>query len=742
MRPDRLAALLVAGMLVVSCSPSPSPSPSVSTSESPSITEAATSALPAVIPTSETLIAAALASGAITYEQSLLYRALALFDSPGLPKEFHSAVPDMHAGGDLFGEISAKESTLSASLLTQLAPYRVRPADPTSIFNNPPARASVTGVNAVLLADTVTTWKSLPAAGGAARVWVKDSTDAATQLTQHAADVTKVWAQYPGIFTYPMADTPDVPSAAVNPDGAIDFYFVNAGDLDPRRTACVATPSLAWCVLGANAGFAQRAAPYPGNKSSAYLVVDAAASGDDLVDTIAHELAHAGQFAYDQTEASWLKESTATWVAYKVLKKLGLTPGYSYGRLASFFAGLDKPLARLDELNAYGSWLYYLFASMEAGDGVVTDIWKAAAAEGVQGPMAVDKVFPFDKHFADFAVRNWNQDPVAPQYKNADKTFPSGYQPQTRNKVKTLDGGKEDALDVSLPPLASAYYEYVFPASTRVVTFENTLANVPNAHVWAIKNVNENWIRPEDWTTQAKPTFCRDNPQEDLAQIVLVVSNTSLTNPLKVSQPPRVVAGAKGCSGWSGTMKGTESWAVTGGHGTATSTLAGLWKADTAGDAECPGPGALFDPSCVLFRPTGSISWTWDSHHTAGRTCDSTKAGTLDAGHELHPDMQVFYTRAVDTGHLQFYGRGSFVLPPQDCSNLQSAGSSPPMFFDLSKRSSSSTPAGGGNTCYATTWQIATNADTITGSCFEWNSSATSLKFEWTLKRVGPAPGS
>jgi hypothetical protein len=421
----------------------------VATSESPSITEAAASAPaasapPAAIPTSETLIAAALASGAITYEQSLLYRALALFDSPGLPKEFHSAVPDMDAGGDLFGEIDAKESTLSASLLAQLAPYRVRPADPTSIFNNPPARASVTGgLSIILVADTVTTWKSLPAAGGAARVWVKDSADAATELAQHANDVTKVWAQYPGIFTYPMPDTPGDPSAAVNPDGAIDFYFVNASDLDPRRTECVAKPSLAWCVFGAaNSGITQRAAPYTGNKSSAYLVVDAAASGDDLVDTIAHELAHAGQFAYDQTEASWLKESTATWVAYKVMKKLGLTPGYAYRRLDSFFAGLDKPLARLDDKNAYGSWLYFLFASMEAGDGVVTDIWKAAAADGVQGPMAVDSVFPFDKHFADFAVRNWNQDPVAPQYKSADKTFPSGYQPQIRNTVKTLDAAR------------------------------------------------------------------------------------------------------------------------------------------------------------------------------------------------------------------------------------------------------------------------------------------------------------
>ena len=77
MRSERLAILLVAGLLVASCSPSPSGS----TSGSASITGAATPTPPPVISTSETLIAAALASGAITYEQSLHYRALALFDS-------------------------------------------------------------------------------------------------------------------------------------------------------------------------------------------------------------------------------------------------------------------------------------------------------------------------------------------------------------------------------------------------------------------------------------------------------------------------------------------------------------------------------------------------------------------------------------------------------------------------------------------------------------------------------------
>jgi hypothetical protein len=91
----------------------------------------------AAIPTSGQLIAAALASGSITYEESLLDRALALYNSPGLPQQFHSKVFDMEAAGALLREVDLKESTLSAGLLKQLAPYRARPADPISIYNSP-----------------------------------------------------------------------------------------------------------------------------------------------------------------------------------------------------------------------------------------------------------------------------------------------------------------------------------------------------------------------------------------------------------------------------------------------------------------------------------------------------------------------------------------------------------------------------------------------------------------------------
>jgi hypothetical protein len=574
----RLTVLFFA-IVLAGCQPSPTASPQASGAALGS-PPSSSGQHAAADPTSEDLIAAALAAGSITEEQSLLDRALALYDSPDLPAEFRSPVINLDAATDLFAEIDAKESTLSADLLAKLAPYRARPADPISIFNRPQAGSALT---VVLAADTTPTWQSLPAAGGKARVWVKASPDAATQLQAFATAVTTVWEAFPDIFTYPDPDTAADPTPLVNPDQAIDFYFVDALDLDPRRPACEKDPALSDCVFGyVNDGYTQGAPPRHSVSTSAYLVVDATSKGDELTDTLAHELAHAGQFAYDRYETSWLKESTATWVAYRIMKKLGLYPNYEYGYLQQFFLGLHQPLTRLDNRNAYASWLYFQHAAMEEGPSIVTSIWESASAEGIQGQNAVDDVFAFDDHFVQFAVRNWNEHPVERQYVTADAKFPDGLQPRIRNAQQTLAGGQSDHLNPTLPSLASAYFDYSFEHSARQVVFTNALVGVPGAHVWAIKNVNGTWQRPEDWTNEATETFCRDTASEDLTRLIVIVSNSSMTAALGSAARPQVDALTDGCVQPSGPpthIEGTISWDMQGDGWATTGTIKFIGKA-------------------------------------------------------------------------------------------------------------------------------------------------------------------
>jgi hypothetical protein len=746
--------ILAASLLVASCGSAPAPTGgppgsastdgSAAPSDAPSsaVSEPTPSQAPP-IPTSEDLIAAALAAGSITYEQSLLDRALALYNSPGLPAQFDSPVVNLHAAQDLLVEIDQKEATLSADLLAKLAPFRARPSDPISIYNVPPAKA---GVNARTVADTIPTWTSLPAAGGAARVWVKASPDSAAQLARHAADVQRVWTALHDFFTYPMPDAAGNPAASINPDGAIDFYFVDGSDLDPRRLDCVTNPNGKYCLFGtANDGYATPAPAFQGNESSGYLVVGEDASGDNLVDTLAHELTHAGQYAYDWQETSWLKESTATWVAYRVMKKLGLAPEYEYGYLSTFFDGLDQTLTRPGpgNTNSYASWLYFQFAAMEAGPEVVQAIWEAAAADGVQGVKAVDSVFSFDTHFPAFALRNWNKDPVQPKYKTPDDTFPGGLVPKDRNKVTTLPGGKEDSLNVSLPPMSSAYFEYVFPASTRDITFDNTLANTAGAHVWAMRNVNETWKQPEDWSGQAKPTFCRDVPDQDVGQLILVVSNSSLTDTLKVTDAPKVTAGTKGCAGWVGTMTGTYTWTQGERHGSATTTFTGVWEQVPADDQVQPCQPGQAD-SCIAYYPHGTIHWTRDEHQPI---CSSTQAGDAPAGGRNDPAgaifLETFYLQPDGNGHYSYWGISSWLTPKVDCSTTYADYDAPPSYFDIPEGTSGNGDGGaGGNECFHSTWQIDVTATTIKGGCFEFRTDSSSSRFDWNLTRIGPAPGS
>ena len=88
-------------------------------------------------PASEELIAAALKTGTITYEESLRQRAFAIYGDPRVDPRFRSPVVDWEAGQPLFAEIDQKEATLSKELLADLAPFRARPNDPISVFNRP-----------------------------------------------------------------------------------------------------------------------------------------------------------------------------------------------------------------------------------------------------------------------------------------------------------------------------------------------------------------------------------------------------------------------------------------------------------------------------------------------------------------------------------------------------------------------------------------------------------------------------
>lgn len=497
-------------------------------------------------PTSEELIADALAGGDIDYETSLLYRAYALYGDTRLPAEYQSPVVDLHAGGPLFNEIFANESSLSTQVLEELTPFTSRPNDPSSAFSSTDARLGAAGAPA---------WISASAAAGAARVWVQDGPGAQTALADYAARVTEVWDPTTALMRPPNPDQAGIPSVEINPDSAIDFYFVNVGALDPRLD-CTVDPEPCRFDQGMD-GYARAQPPNNGNASSAWVLVDRNIESDRLVSDLIHEIFHTMQYTYDFAEGFWLFDSTATWASFRVLGQLGhnRTPVHDF--LPDFFSTLDHTLTRDNDMNRYASWLYFLYAEMERGPDFVRKVIERAAAPGQQDDTAVDAEFPFSDAFHGFALRNWNQAPVEPRYESVDQTFPALAPPlQYAEQMVTVEHGPYH-LDARIRPLAAHYYRFTFAGDAlQSVTLNNPVDPAGNVRVQAIRKVGDAWQEPEDWTNEESMHLCRNI--QDVTELVVVLSNASTSAVAPGGQNPTLVGHSVGCTAWEGSASVVE----------------------------------------------------------------------------------------------------------------------------------------------------------------------------------------
>jgi hypothetical protein len=103
-------------------------------------------------------------------------------------------------------------------------------------------------------------------------------------------------------------------------------------------------------------------------------------------------------------------------------------------------------------------------------------------------------------------------------------------------------------------PLAARYHRATFADGIRKVTFENFFSNIPYAHVWAVKKIGNDWKEPEDWSKEEQKIFCRDLADENLTELVIVVSNTHRQFPLPPDPAPRIIGDSVGCqyiAGWA-----------------------------------------------------------------------------------------------------------------------------------------------------------------------------------------------
>ena len=518
-------------------------------------------------PTSEALIAEALAAGDITHEESLRARAYAIFDDPRLEPAFRTPVVNWEALGALLDEVDEKEMVLSQELLNDLLPFRVRPNDPRSVLNRPREEVQRVQGSAAPLR-----WVGEDVAGTGLRVWIQGTPQ---DLQKYGSMAAQIWKVFPSYFRYPLNDAPGravgtFNSSEVNPNNKVDIYLIDGTTADPRLGLCQD------CALGTNAGWAKEDPDTLGARTgSGYILLGKNRGDDDTLDAMAHELAHVAQRALDWDERNgragaeaWFPESTATYVAYKVMIALGKSRNFEYRLLDSslltltssaigppLFQNLHKQLHRTG--NDYSGFLFFFYASQELGDDIVMRVWQAASAPGAQGIDAVDKVIPLVEHFPRFTVRNWNRDPLPVQYKDSDSTFSRTVRPSPIEPMPFELGLFE--LNKPVVGLSARYYRFAwFDPKVRKVTIQNLYKELPNAHLWAIKKIGSDWKAPEDWSRNEKYEFCRESPQDNVTELILIVSDSHPRQPIDPAAPkPRVLVEDVGCEYIEGDAQST-----------------------------------------------------------------------------------------------------------------------------------------------------------------------------------------
>lgn len=678
-----------------------------------------------VIPaTSEELIAQALAAGDIDAEQALLYKMFAGFGDSRLPVQYHSADGNVGENSAL-DDVVAQWDGLSQTTKDTLAPFLKSPAEPGSWESLPSIGSEADAMpqgdaNDYILVNTtkpVDVWYHADRPGDAAKA-------------QQIADAISgtIWDSITGLMgKTPIADCGNTCSSG-GPDSKLDIYIARE---DSLRAFTIWNPTDDPTC----------------NLTPALIVL---ARGDSLA-VVAHEFMHAVQFAFyyaNCIEASWWWEATAEWAMDYVYPSgpPGGPPQEEHAMASAFLGSPEVSLDFKDDSHEYSDYLLSFFIARKHNlaewvPATFLALTSRPSLEAINHAMEVNGLVDFDKVWPQFTLDNWNREPVD-DYKTWDQLFE---QTDPTEGTQEVDVGEELSMSIHVPYLAAQYEQIVFTNTVKKVEFKNGLAaeGKPHQAVWGIVKIGDEWQEPEDLSKQASKSWCRDVPEQNIQELVLVYSNSDWQGKHSMDpvEPSTVTGKGVGCQGWSGTMTAVQTWDTSEGHGNASSTFTGTW---VVADPDAPvAPCQSFgDPDvCILYTPDGTISWSWDAHVPGVNGCSSTTSGSLPAGESLHNDQQVFFLQPMsDFLEYKFYGAGNFVVPTQDCYNPITSGQHPPSFFNLSENADASNPPGDGtNTCYVTTWRIVPDAQTIDGSCYEWNYNYHSLHYEWHLQRVGNA---
>ena len=499
------------------------------------------------------LVDQAVAAGKLSPGQGLVYRVFSAFGDGRLPAAY--AGDDTAQEDTIMRDVAESWGQLSAKQRAQVQPFFTPPAAKGSWASAGAARATAAGTAPACGTSRFAArgWTSIARKDGHVRIWwrVADRDRFAARarvLLDEAED--SIWRKLWDVFGRD-ALSDDGESCFHGPDGKLDVYLTRTGE--GRAQAKATTVN------------------YPGACSGtpSYIVFNAGGSAPTRWE-LAHELTHAFQFAFPVMGcSSWdnFDEAVATWGGQYIYPRDDQEHRYVW-----FTKEPDTPLADA----SYDGWVFPYALEQLVGPGVIQRIYEQGATH--QAMNAIDAGVPggLAKVYPEFAKLAWNHDPVKPSFWEWDGFDPV---PEDANGAEIAPeqvdlgtaGQKEVDLTQPLKPLSRAYKHLKFGAGVRDV-----MVQVPydaDLHVEALLKLRDGTSKTVDLTKRRGPVFCPETASEQVAEMVLVASDTSTFRQMAQDKPIRVLANNLGCSKYVGSGSGvehthygarntTESWTV------------------------------------------------------------------------------------------------------------------------------------------------------------------------------------
>jgi len=555
-------------------------------------------------PSTYALIDAAVTNGTLDAETGLAYKVYYEFGDPRLPAQYLGR-DDGRRESTGIQQALAGFATLSAPTQALLRPFLLPPTDPASWYQlhlsqqsgagqAAPAAVHAAGNRAVMAA----TGFAGATASGASASAAAGTTCAPSSFGLEGAILTsngKVCVHFWTAAAYPSGGASDADLLGE----AQGLAFEIDTKIWPTLTALLGNPPVgadgllhvylqagASVTLAAGAdalGVTFNVACGPTANPIVYLAHGLA----NPFATAAHEITHAildGVATSDScatNDWSWLQEVSATWAMHFVYPPKNSGGEQDYAR--SFLKVPELPLETLGNLHEYGSYLLFLYMTRgdassqpNANTNKVPLVWNAYTSFDLLH--ALDFVIGgLDTKFHDFALYNWNR-----QQQGCGGT-PYAYYARwdcLKDMVRESSGASPIAVDLKgsvaavypLPHLinhlAAKYWHFDFTHDStirRVRLVQPYYQNNASGFVKVqaiIKLHSGGWQPAVDWTGYDHKTLCRDKPQENVDELVIVISQSNFEDRnASVSDTgagaaiaTKLQVSALGCSNWTGTV--------------------------------------------------------------------------------------------------------------------------------------------------------------------------------------------